>query len=322
MIAAFDMAAFGHNAVRLLVLVVPTAAGLLLARRRVVPPEDRIIFGLNAFVLYVCFPALIALGVLRVDLHAISGWGFWTVIGVTTLVAVAVGWLSTPLSRARIAGTTTLVLLFGNTAFIGIPFVIGVFGDDLRGPATVIVAVQVTIAVLIGPILLHRWSGTDRSSRVWRRALAQPLMWSPLFGIAMRVLPPAVSTEAVNALDPLAVAAAPTSMFVLGVHLARSRGDGEATNVSGVVFSCVTRLVVLPAVTLALCAPMVSSGSLEPGLATVFVVLAACPAAVSTFSIAENERVGAATVASTILWSGALCLVSLPLWAMIADAMW
>ncbi|MCB1286082.1 MAG: AEC family transporter, partial [Microthrixaceae bacterium] len=249
MIAAFDMAAFGHNAVRLLVLVVPTAAGLLLARRRVVPPEDRIIFGLNAFVLYVCFPALIALGVLRVDLHAISGWGFWTVIGVTTLVAVAVGWLSTPLSRARIAGTTTLVLLFGNTAFIGIPFVIGVFGDDLRGPATVIVAVQVTIAVLIGPILLHRWSGTDRSSRVWRRALAQPLMWSPLFGIAMRVLPPAVSTEAVNALDPLAVAAAPTSMFVLGVHLARSRGDGEATNVSGVVFSCVTRLVVLPAVT-------------------------------------------------------------------------
>ena len=67
---------------------------------------------------------------------------------------------------------------------------------------------------------------------------------------------------------------------------------------------------------------LVELGALTSLAASVIVLLGATPAAVSTFSLAQNEGVGAETVASIVLWSSVISMATLPVWATVVESIW
>lgn len=320
--AIIDAATFGENFGRLATLFVPTALGWALSRIRLMPNGDAAVGGINAFVLFGAFPALIANAVLVLDTSSVSGWGFWAVTPLVLAIGVGVARLTNLFGVGRVGGTTALILLYGNTAFLGIPYVVAMFGEEARGPAAVSVAIQVSVGALLGPVLLNRWSGAGAGVVQWRRLLTQPLFWSPFVGLAARALPAGARDAVSDGIAPLGACAAPTAMFVLGTYFARPAAEREGSRRAGVVVGAVCRLLVMPAATAAVAGALVALDAMDPLVAAVMVVLMACPAAVSTFPMAENEGVEPATVATLVVVTGLASLLTLTLFASVAAALW
>lgn len=298
---------------RLALLAFPALLGVVAAVRGWVRDVPGAIDGLNAFALYVGFPALIAVGVLDGDFALPTNPVFWAVVPCAQLVLVA---LSRPLARlagppAGQAGTLALTGLFANVAYLGLPMAVALLGDGVRGRAALVVSVHVALAVGLGPWLLARWGGgTDRGSL--GRVLRQPLLWAPWVGLAGRALPTGPRDLALAALSPLAAAAAPVALFLLGLYLHHHRHRlGRPRR--DVAVHVVLRLAVGPAVTAGLVALALPLG-LAPADGALFVLLAAMPAAITTFSMAHGAGVGSERVAATILWSTLLAPLTVPLW--------
>jgi malonate transporter len=306
------------NAGRLGILAVPALLGVLVVRLRQVPDVPAAIGALNTYTLHLGFPALIAVGVLEVDPSVASTWGFWAVIPVVDLVLIAISWAAGRRLAGRQGGSLALVLLFGNTAYLGLPFAVSVLGEPARGPASLLVAVQVTLAVLVGPVLLQRWSGDGPGSVGWARLLRQPLLLAPFVAVMVRQLPDGVVGGVHDVLGPLAASTAPVAMFLLGLYLVEN-WELVRTAEHGVWTHVVLRMLVAPAVNAAVAVWLFEVGTISSTTMAVIVVLGGMPAAISTFSIAHHEGVAADRVASVVVRSSVAALVTMPVLATVAE---
>lgn len=318
LIAASSTASlFASNAGRLAVLALPTALGVALAGIGVVRDARAAVTSLNAFTLYVGFPAIVVTSVLRVDAAVARSWAFWLVIPVVDAIAVAGCALWSRRDPRRLAGTMALVCLFGNTAYLGIPFVVSVLGESSRGPVALLVVVQVTMAVAFGPELLRRWSGATAPEAAGvgatlRRMGTQPLLWSPVVGWAARLLPEGPAGAVDDALSPLAAATAPLAMFLLGLYLYEHR-TALRVGSPGVGAHVAVRLVAMPAISLGVAVAFERWAALPSSVVGVVVIMGAMPAAIATFSIAEQAEVATARVADIVVRTSLCSLVTLPI---------
>lgn len=313
------VAEWWSSVVRIAPLAVPVCLGVLAARRGLVRDVPRAVDALNVFALYFAFPALVASSVAASTFSVPRAWGFWMVVPASALALVA---LCRPLARllgdSHHAGTLALVATFGNVAYLGLPYCAAVFGDSIAGAAALAVAVHIAIAVTAGPMLLRRWGGAD-GTFAWKAALRQPLLWAPAVGLAARAVPADPRAEALALVAPLAAAAAPVALFMLGLYLATaSRGSARSRPVLG---HTVLRLLIAPVVTGVVAAGAHAWGGLDPQHAAVFVLLAGMPAAITTFAFARDARIGEAAIAGAIVQSTLVALFSLPLLAVIASAL-
>ena len=295
---------------RLAALVFPAFLGFLAGRLGLFKQPDDALRVLNTFALHFGFPALIALGVTKADLSQPLGavfWLIWPIALLGTLLALRL-W-----KHPQIA-TMGLVVCFGNVAYLGLPFLMAVYGEDASGPAALAVSLHVVLAVTVGPAVAIRWSGGQVASlgATLRKVATMPLVWAPLVGVLMRLLPDDALSGAQSLLAPLAGSAAPVALFMLGLFLHHKRALLARPD-AGVFFHVAARQLVAPGLALAVAFGAVALG-MAPELARVQVVLAAMPAAVTTFSIALENGTGADRVGAAIVWSSALSVVLLPAW--------
>lgn len=314
--ASSSASLFASNAGRLAVLALPTALGVVLAARRIVGDVRAAVASLNAFTLYVGFPAIVVTSVLRVDASVARSWAFWLVIPVVDALALGGCALWSRRDPQRLAGTMALVCLFGNTAYLGIPFVVSVLGEASRGPVALLVVVQVTVAVAVGPELLRRWSGerapvSTGVAATARRMAIQPLLWSPVVGWAARSLPPGGVGAVDDALSPLAAATAPLAMFLLGLYLYEHRAALRVGS-PGVGLHVAVRLGAMPAISLGVALAFERWAGLPSSVVDIVVIMGAMPAAIATFSIAEQADVATARVADIVVRTSVCSLVTLP----------
>ncbi|MFN8051592.1 MAG: AEC family transporter [Acidimicrobiales bacterium] len=306
------------NAGRLGVLAVPVALGVLVARLRLIGNVVAAIDALNVYTLYVGFPALIAAGVVNVAGSVTGSWGFWAIVPVVDVVLVVASRALGAAMAGRQAGSMALVCLFGNTAYLGIPFVVSVLGEAARGPAAVLVAVQVTLAVAVGPVLLVRWSGTGSAGVDWGRVLRQPLLWAPLVGLAARALPAGGRGAVLDVLSPLAASTAPIAMFLLGLYLFVN-AERMRTAEAGVWAHVAVRLVAAPLVSIGIAVALRRWGGLDASVVPIVVLLGGMPAAITTFSLARHAGVATERVASVVVRSSVASVLTLPILATIAE---
>ena len=170
---------------RLLGLASPALFGALCGAAGLFARPSDAIATLNRYALTIGFPALVALGVARAELASAGSAGFWLLWPVAALIGLALIRRFGATSAAPLA----LVFVFGNVAYLGLPFTRAMLGDDAGVIAALLVAVHVSIAVSLGPYLLRAWSGRDTEGAL-RRVLKTPLVWAPLAGVALRALPP------------------------------------------------------------------------------------------------------------------------------------
>lgn len=101
---------------------------------------------------------------------------------------------------------------------------------------------------------------------------------------------------------------------MLGVYLHSERATLRRPP-PGLAAHLAVRLALAPAVTAALAHAAAALGALDPAVVPLFVLLAAMPAGITTFSISLDAGVGTERVAATIVWSTLLAGLTLPVLA-------
>lgn len=287
-------------------LILPLLLGALAERRRLFAEPDRAIAHLNVYALYVAFPALVYVGIADARFALPTSLGFYVLVPLA--LAITLG--ATRVFAKSAAGTVALVVTFGNVAYLGLPLVQRVLGDAVVGIASLAVAIHVSLSMLLGPWLLLRWSGSEGAAPV-AAVLRQPLTYAPFVGLAARALPDELVAGTVALLEPLGASAAPVAMFLLGLYLHRHR---DALRLDAVVLRhVVLKLGVLPAITFGLAFGLRELELLGALEARVLVLLAAMPAAISTFAIAERFGVGERRVCQAVVATSWLSALTIPL---------
>ncbi|HJL17535.1 MAG TPA: AEC family transporter [Sandaracinaceae bacterium LLY-WYZ-13_1] len=292
-------------------LVAPVFLGVGAGLARLFADPDAAVDHLNRYALYFAFPALVFHGLVAADYTLPDEPGFWLLVPAALAVTALAGRLGAP----RQAGTLAQMVAFGNVAYLGLPVVERVLGEASLPAASLAVAVHVTLALSVGPVLLLRWSDAGGSVRATvSRAARQPLLWAPIVGLAARLLPRDVRAVLDALADPIGRSAAPVALFLLGLYLHHHRsrmrhlGGADALHVA-------MKLLVLPAVTFAGAWALHRVGWLHVPEAQILCLLSAMPAAITTFAIAQQLGVGAAQTSRAIVATTLAAAATVPLTA-------
>lgn len=313
--------------------------GWAAARMRIVPLEG--IGAMSAFVLYFSLSAMLfrlgASGALVQDglpqlllTYGLAG-AVITLLGL--VFAARMG-----LAR-RDGGLLALIATFPNTGFLGLPLLTGLLGPQAAGAvaATVVVDVLVFSSVCLGWAHSHVRTHAERDgagaggdpNEAWhavqaslKGALRNPLLWSMAMGVLVSSLGWHLPRPIDETARLLGLSATPTALFTLGAMLARSqmRPGGNAVRPIVVAVPVLLKLLAHPLLVCAAGWGMQRAGMpLSPvGLLTL-TLAAALPSASNVSMLAEREGANTALVARVILWTTALALVSVTLWAHALD---
>lgn len=284
---------------------------------------------INRFVVWLALPALLF------GIMAKADWAeIWQPLfigsfvgGALAVFALTLVWRcrSRPLADAAIDG---LNAGYANTAFVGFPLMLAVFGP--AGLAPTLIATILTVCVLFAGALIVVDIGlqTGGSKRAMLANLLRSLARNPLvLAPAAGALVLAGGWELPGPVDRfvtlLGAAASPCALVGLGLFLAdNARGSrGEATEGKGstdagrVVMGLVAlKLLGQPLLTWLLAAHVFH---LSPMLTSAVVLLAALPTGTGPFMAAEYHRREAAITARVILLSTVLSLATLTVLLML-----
>ncbi len=299
---------------RVLALLFPIALGTFAGRIGLFSKPRAAIANLNRFALFFAFPSLIFVGVAGAEFAIPTTPAFWLAVP----VPLALTLFFARLFQRKFSGSISLSVAFGNVAYLGLPLCAAILGEEVIGLASLSVAVHVGIAMLVGPYLLLRWSGDagDGASPNVRALLKQPLLWATPIALLLKPVP---NIElVVSTVRPLASAAAPVALFMLGLYLYEERTalrglDGPA------ISHVVVKLILLPMVAGACIVGGYRAGWLDLMQSRVLWILAAMPSAITTFSIAEEFDVGVHHIAKSIVLSSVLALATVPGWLFLMN---
>lgn len=276
---------------------------------------------LNRFVAYLALPALLF------DVMAHASWAelyqpafiavFGLGCGIVFYATVAVRvFTGSPLADASIE---SLSASYANSAYMGFPLCLVVFGRDSLVPVTI--ASIITVCVLFASAIVLVETGLQAGGRirhaiakVSRALLRNPLIVAPALGAlyaATRLpLPQSVETF----LTLLGAAASPCALVVLGLFLAEPRvvRPEDRRTASALTFC---KLVLQPALTWFLAFKVFEMPTL---LGTMAVVIAALPTGTGPFMLAELYRRPAVVTANTILFSTIGSIVTLAVFLALA----
>lgn len=299
----------------LLAIIVPTfgigAVGWF-CRARGIFNRDAV-HGLNAYAYYIALPALIFESVFRQALTArfpIGDLRYLVGIAVAHVLILTAGALALRWSRREVQAVGPMLLAFGSTAYLGIPFATFAFGEEGTAYAALGSVVLVVVVLFASLVVLNRHGRRETPVATWRQLLELPFLWVVLVGallplVGIRTIPDFLS----RTIGILAGSAGPTALLALGafqygIKLDRIPwGWASALGVAKVVGCAAATYLVLTFLG-------VSGLPLAVGTA-----LAATSVAVTAFVLADEYRIGreltaGALVASTPASLAALTLIS------------
>jgi malonate transporter len=270
---------------------------------------------LNRFVVYLALPALLF------DVMAHATWSDLAQPGFIAAFGLACGLVfyatvgssllaGRPLSSASIDG---LLGSYANTAYIGFPVLMMVYGRDSLVPVTI--ASIITVCILFASAIVLIETGTQNERRPLRLALKvtgslsrNPLLIAPVLGVAYGATGLELPAAADTFLKLLGGAASPLALVVLGLFLAEPRSVAASEAGASLALAAV-KLIMHPALTWGLATAL----SVPPRLTAMAVLLAALPTGTGPFMLAEYYRLPAVVTSAVILVSTVGALVTVPL---------
>lgn len=301
----------------ILSLVIPVFAligsGYLARRTGVIGPQA--VSELNRVVVYLALPALLFDVMAHAEPADLAQWGFILAFGLAC-GAVFYGTLAVSLLAGRSLGVASLDGLTGsyaNTAYMGFPVLLMLFGDDSLVPVTI--ASILTVCVLFASAIVLIEVGRHHEIRPLRLALKvanalvrNPLLIAPVAGVLYGLTGLGFPAAADGFLKLLGGAASPLALIVIGLFLAEPRNVSR-TEVGASALLAAVKLVVHPALTWGLAVML----NVPPRLAAMAVLLAAMPTGTGPFMLAEFYKLPAVITSAVILISTLGALATLPL---------
>ena len=209
---------------------------------------------------------------------------------------------------------------FSNLVLLGIPFMIGVFGQPGVDVLSLLVSVHLPLMMMASIILFEifgpRGDGQFRALKVLRsfgsRLFSNPLIIGILAGLAWRFVGLPLPALAARLVDALADVAGPVALFAMGLGLRRF---GISGNVRPALALSFLKLLVMPALALAL----VWLFGLPPLTAKVVVIAAGLPSGVNSYLIATQFGTGQALASNQLTIATALAVATMAFWLVVVQ---
>jgi predicted permease len=275
--------------------------GVATARLGLIRDPEQASDVLNRLVVNLAFPAwVVALLASGPALRAL--WPAVTSVTAWMVLWVPIAWMvSRLLQGAERRAVAFCCLIYGNSAYIGIPFATSTFGAAAGPDAVAIATVHLVLGMTLMPWVLTA-ARAEGGSPGLLGVLRQPLFVAPWIGMLVRLMPEWPRELVAGVLMPLGKAASPMALLALGLHLwhhrAQAAREGSAASAiglgrmigSGLVAFAVTRWPGGSAVT-----------------DHVLLSQSTVPVGIAVFALAQRHGVGEsfaarAIVVSTIAW--------------------
>jgi predicted permease len=278
---------------------------------------------LGEFAVGVALPLLLFRTMLSADFHGSAPWALWGTYFSSVAIAWIVGHLVTTriFGRDRRAGVVGGVSAsFSNTVLLGLPLILGVYGQAGFEVLALIVSVHLGAMMAATIVIFALLDGGEEGFRPLALAstFAAKLAVNPLIvgiaaGLAWRFTGLPLPSLAARFVDGLGSIAGPLALFSMGLGLRRY---GISGNVKAGLTLALLKLMAMPAITLA----MALLFGLPPLAASVAVLTAALPAGVNCYLIAVQFGTGQALASNTITIATGLAVVTTAFWISVLHA--
>lgn len=219
------------------------------------------------------------------------------------------------------SGILTFMLIFGNTGFLGLPVLNGLFGPEAVFYGAICDATCDVFMFTLGVALIRASAGADRGQKLNVRetliGIFNPCVVGMMIGMTLyvlRIMLPPILAEPVSMLGGTTT---PLALYAVGSQLAaipfRELFGNKASYLSSFL-----KLLVIPLLALALVKLVIGTDSL---LAIVIVMEAAMPSAMLT--VIFSQQYGGDTNFATkgVLVSTLLCILTIPIIAILVTGL-
>lgn len=242
--------------------------------------DERAAEALSAYVFWIGFPALLIDALARapkpapgfaISLAAYGGCALAT-LGASLLLGRLLRWPERSRAGAGLAAS------LGNSAFLGLPLAIALFGDQARTPAASFVAVDFIVVLSIGVFAAARAGGRS-TSRAVAGVARNPVILGAAVGLILAATHTAIPPLIGRPLSALAATGSPVALIALGAVLGQPRRGLRRIVEAPVLWASLGKLLILPALVYA---ALRLTGA-PADVRAVATLLAACPTAVNVF---------------------------------------
>lgn len=267
--------------------------------------DDRARSAFSWLVFHVAAPALLFRSTARTPVHEAFNLEIMVVTGgVSILLAVLVYWAAARMDPAR-RGVLSQGAHRSNMVFFGLPVILYAFGEEVLGPAAVLIGFMVVVYNLLAVLVLvlpHR--SENPGGGIWAATALEfarnPLILACGGGILLSATGLGLPLPVDRALELVGHIAAPLALLTVGAGLDFRRLQAEVKSAAAV---SALKLVVYPALIYA-GLHLVGAGKTE---LQVTVLIMASPTAVVSYIMARemkgDEQLAAAIVIGTTLAS-------------------
>lgn len=278
---------------------------------------------LTEFVVTIALPLLLFRTLVEADFSGMRPWLLWGIYFGAVLVAWAAGQILVSKvfgrdSRAAVVGGVAAA--FSNLVLLGLPLVIGVYGQEGVEVLSLIVMVHLPV-MMAATIVLFARLDTSRAAaspaaiatQFLKVFLGNPLIVGILAGVFWRLTGMPIPGAVRPIVDALAGVAGPVALFAVGLGLVQFGIKGA---VAPALALSPIKLMLMPAVVLGLAVLF----GLPPLIAKVAVVGAAMPTGVNPYLIASRFGTGQALASNTMTMTTAAGALTVAVWLVIVEA--
>ena len=293
----------------LLIMLILIGLGIVLQIFKIFPPGTASL--LNKFVLYISFPCLVFRSLQPATIEA----AYWKIpplaLSIITIIfLLSYGWGKyrlkfSPASSASFA----MGAAFGNTAFLGYPFVIALLGENALPPAIFFDQMGNFLVVYTVGVAICAYSKDQKFSFT---SFKEILKLPPFLAFIVALLLNGVSIPAVfmDSIKRLADTTVPVIMIAIGLSLSIKH---LSRRLVPILYATGIKLVLLPILFLILTRFIL----FEPVTRQVMVIQSATPTLMSSFALASLYSLDTELCSSIIFTTTIISFATLPLWNFI-----
>lgn len=213
------------------------------------------------------------------------------------------------------SGIMAFMMVFGNTGFLGLPVLNGLFGKEAVFYGALCDSSVDLLIFSLGVTLIRQAAKGDERMGLGEtlKGIINPCFVCVIIGLVLYVLQITLPDIISGPLDMLGSATSPLAMMVVGAHLGRiSFREMFMSKPSYLV--CLLKLLVAPAVALIFVKLLVGSGTI---FGTVIVIEAAMPCAMLSVILSEYYKADVEFATKGVMLTTILSLITIPVVAIV-----
>lgn len=276
--------------------------------------------GMSSLITNVTFPCLIIVSMqMEFSMEILNNCKnaiiiFACVIGISMILAKLVS-MKANLPPVQ-SGIFTFMLMFGNTGFIGLPVLSGLFGQEAVLYGALCDAVYNIFMFSIGISIIkpadEQGSRTDMIKQTLKASL-NPCFFGLVIGLILFIGQITLPEIIAGPMESIGNITSPLAMIVIGSHLA-DMNFRELLTAKHAYIVCLLKLIITPLIGLVFVKLIIGTGSL---LASTIVIESAMPVAMCAVIFSQQYKADVNFAVKGVMLTTVMCIVTIPIFAIL-----